>query len=119
VILPIARRALQKDYERHRVWLVVDLVLLAGSGVLALVPGPNVLAYYFAFRVVGHWLSMRGARHGLDRSRWMGRACPILTQLRGVSDLPAGDRTARIQEAASQLGVERLPRFVERMRHRR
>ena len=119
VILPIARRALQKDYERHRVWLVVDLILLVGSGVLALVPGPNVLAYYFAFRVVGHWLSMRGARQGLDRARWTGRACPILTPLRGVWDLPAGTRTTRIQEAASQLGVERLPRFVERMRHRR
>jgi hypothetical protein len=119
VILPIARRALQKDYERHRIWLVVDLALLVVSGVLALVPGPNVLAYYFAFRVVGHWLSMRGARQGLDRARWTGRACPILTRLRGVSDLAAGARAAQIQEAASQLGVERLPRFVERMRHRR
>ena len=33
----------------------------------ALVPGPNIVAYYFIFRVVGHWLSMRGARQGLDR----------------------------------------------------
>jgi hypothetical protein len=119
VILPIARRMLQKDHDRHRIWLVVDLVLLVGSGVLALIPGPNFLAYYFAFRVVGHWLSMRGARQGLHRVRWTGRACPILTRLRGASDLPAGGRAALIQEAASQLGVERLPRFVERMRHRR
>ena len=119
VILPIARKALQKDYERHRIWLVVDLVLLIVSGILALVPGPNVLAYYFAFRVVGHWLSMRGARHGLDRARWTGRGCPILTRLRGAADLPAGPRAALVQQAASQLGVERLPRFVERMRHRR
>ena len=119
VILPMARRTLQKDYDRHRVWLVVDLVLLVVSGVLALVPGPNVLAYFFAFRVVGHWLSMRGARQGLHRARWVGRACPILTRLRGATELPAAARTARIQEAASQLGVDRLPRFVERMRHRR
>ncbi len=118
-ILPIARQSLQKDYERHRVWLVVDVVLLVVSGILALVPGPNVLAYFFAFRVVGHWLSMRGARQGLDRARWVGRACPILTRLRGATELPAAARTTRIQEAASQLGVERLPRFVERMRHRR
>jgi len=68
---------------------------------------------------MGHWLSMRGARQGLDRARWVGRACPILTRLRGATELPAAARTTRIQEAASQLGVERLPRFVERMRHRR
>ena len=76
VILPIARRTLQKDHDRHRIWLVVDLVLLVGSGVLALVPGPNFLAYYFAFRVVGHWLSMRGAAQGLHRVRWSGPGLP-------------------------------------------
>jgi hypothetical protein len=118
-IQPIARRMLQHDYDRHRVWLVVDLVLLVVSGVLALVPGPNVLAYYFAFRVVGHWLSMRGARQGLDRARWSGRSCPPLTRLRGAVDLPTPARVARIHEVASELGVDRLPRFVERMRLRR
>ena len=35
------------------------------SGLLVLVPGPNVLAYYFAFRMVGHYLSLRRARQGL------------------------------------------------------
>ena len=32
------------------------------SGLLFLVPGPNVIAYYFAFRMVGHYFSLRGAR---------------------------------------------------------
>jgi hypothetical protein len=118
-IQPIARRMLQHDYERHRVWLVVDMVLLIVSGVLALVPGPNVLAYYFAFRVVGHWLSMRGARQGLDKAQWVGRSCPPLTRLRGAVDLPAPARAGRIHEVASELGLDRLPRFVERMRLRR
>ena len=52
---------LRRDHDRHRIWLVVNTVLLVLSAVLALVPGPNLVAYYFAFRVVGHWLSMRGA----------------------------------------------------------
>jgi hypothetical protein len=119
VILPIAHAILQKDYDRHLRWLIVDAVLLVISGILALVPGPNVLAYYFAFRVVGHWLSMRGASNGLRKAKWVGRACPILTRLRGVADLPTGARAARIQEVSSQLGLDRLPRFVERMRLRR
>ena len=118
-ILPIAHAVLQKDYDRHLRWLIVDAVLLVISGILALVPGPNVLAYYFAFRVVGHWLSMRGASHGLRKAKWVGRACPILTRLRGATELPPGARAARTQEVASQLGLDRLPRFVERMRLRR
>jgi hypothetical protein len=118
-ILPIARKALQKDHDRHRIWLVVDMVLLVGSGVLALVPGPNLLAYFFAFRVVGHWLSMRGARQGLDRARWVGRPCPVLARLRAAADLRPAARAALVQDVATELGLERLPRFVERMRHRR
>ena len=72
-VLRLIRRTLQRDYERHRVWLVVDAAGLIASGPLALVPGPNLLAYYFAFRVVGHWLSMRGAAQGLHRVSWSGR----------------------------------------------
>jgi len=113
-ILPLAHRLLRHDYERHRRWLVVDVVLLVASGVLALVPGPNVLAYFFAFRVVGHWLSMRGASNGLHVAHWRGRPCPPLARLRGVERLDPHARTQRIQAVASELNLERLPRFVER-----
>jgi hypothetical protein len=114
-ILPVAHRILRHDYDRHRRWLVVDAVLLVASGVLALVPGPNVLAYFFAFRVVGHWLSMRGARNGLHVARWRGRSCAPLTQLRGIERLDPHSRARRIHAVASELNLERLPRFVERM----
>ena len=43
------RAQLTRDYEKHRRWLIVDALLFALSGLLALVPGPNILAYYFAF----------------------------------------------------------------------
>lgn len=118
-VLPIAHRLLRKDYERHRRWLVVDVIILVISGVLALVPGPNVLAYFFAFRVVGHWLSMRGAQQGLGSAAWSGRPCPELTRLRGVVDAAPAERAARLHEVAARLGLERLPRFVERMAMRR
>src|SRR5262245_55903935 len=56
-VMTLVRRMLQRDYERHRVWLAIDTLGLIASTPVAVVPGPNVLAYYFAFRVVGHWLS--------------------------------------------------------------
>jgi hypothetical protein len=114
-ILPLAHRLLRHDYDRHRRWLVVDVVLLVASGVLALVPGPNVLAYFFAFRVVGHWLSMRGARNGLHVARWRGRSCPPLTRLRGIERLDPQARARCLHAVASELSLERLPRFVERV----
>jgi len=114
-VLTLIRRALQRDYERHRVWLVVDLLGLIVSGPLALVPGPNVLAYYFAFRVVGHWLSMRGAAQGLHRVTWAGRPCPPLAELRDVFMLESRVRDARVHDVAARLRLQHLSTFFERV----
>lgn len=70
--IALVRRILGRDYERHKVWLVVDSLGLIVSALLAIIPGPNIVAYYFAFRVVGHWLSMRGRRRGFAVSPGRG-----------------------------------------------
>lgn len=114
-VLALIRRTLQRDYERHRLWLVIDSAGLIASGPVALVPGPNVLAYYFAFRVVGHWLSMRGAAQGLHRVSWSGRPCPPLTELRDVAMLEPPARDARIHDVAARLRLQHLTAFFERV----
>lgn len=114
-VMVLIRRMLQRDYERHRRWLVVDTLLLILSGVLMLVPGPNLLAYYFAFRVVGHWLSMRGATQGLHRVTWTGRPCPPLAELREVITLEPGVRSARIHDVAARLRLQHLSTFFDRV----
>lgn len=114
-VMTLIRRKLQRDYERHRVWLIIDTIGLIVSGALAVVPGPNLLAYYFLFRVGGHWLSMRGARQGLDRVEWSGRPCPPLTELRDVHALEAPDREQRIHDIATRLRLQHLSAFFERI----
>jgi len=114
-VMSVVRRTLQRDYERHRVWLVVDLVGLILSGPIALIPGPNFLAYYFAFRVVGHWLSMRGAVQGLRRVSWSGRASAPLTELRDVFALESPARAARVDDIAARLRLPHLSTFFERV----
>lgn len=109
------RDMLLRDYARHRLWLVVDALLLVASGALALVPGPNVVAYYFGFRVIGHWLSMRGAMHGLRRTRWSGHASRPLTDLRALVSIPSGERGDRLRTIAAQLSLADLPAFFERV----
>jgi len=79
------------------------------------VPGPNLLAYYFAFRVVGHFLSWRGARHGLRDVAWSTEASDALLELRRLAGLDRAARHARVLEVARALGLEHLATFYERM----
>jgi hypothetical protein len=114
-VMTLVRRTLQRDYERHRIWLVIDAVGLIVSGLLAIVPGPNMVAYYFAFRVFGHWLSMRGAVQGLQRVTWSGRPCEPLTELRDVALMESGARDARVHDIASRLRLPNLRTFFDRV----
>lgn len=111
----LVHRMLQRDYDRHKVWLVVDLLGFVASGVFFFIPGPNLVAYYFGFRVVGHWLSMRGASQGLHRVAWAGRPCPPLTDLRRVSAMPPGERERHVHAIAERLHLQRFSTFFERV----
>jgi hypothetical protein len=113
--LTLIRRMLQRDWERHRLWLVVDSVLLLGSAALILLPGPNIIGYYFAFRVVGHWLSIRGAGQGLRGVTWTGQPCEPLTKLREAAALKGEARDRCVHAIAEQLRLQHLSTFFERV----
>jgi Mitochondrial K+-H+ exchange-related len=112
--LAFVHDSLRKDASRHRRWLGLDGVLLVFSLLLTPVPGPNLLGYYFAFRVVGHVLSIRGARQGLGRVRWDLQSSRPLGELTGIERLPVAERTDVVRRVAGELGLTRLPRFFER-----
>ena len=114
-MLTLVRRMLQRDYERHRLWLVIDSILLVISGLLALVPGPNLVAYYFAFRVVGHWLSMRGAAQGVHRVTWKAVSSPALTELRRLVAIPDHVRAPQVRAIEAQLRLQHLATFFDRV----
>jgi hypothetical protein len=82
--------------------------------VLVILPGPNLIGYYFGFRMVGHFLSMRGARRALDRVAWTARATDLLVELRATMDLEPDEREARVHDIAAKLQLERLARFFLR-----
>ena len=110
----LLRRSLQRDWERHRFWMIVDALGGAASVLLILVPGPNVIGYYFLFRIVGHFLSLRGARNGLTRVTWTRSPSDALTTLRSVVGEPAEARETVVQEAARALRLEHLTAFFQR-----
>jgi len=77
-----ARSILRREASRHLKWTMIDGVLLAASGIVAIVPGPNLIAYFFGFRFVGHLLSRRGATHGLHAAQWRSKSSAQLSILR-------------------------------------
>jgi hypothetical protein len=113
--MQIARTALQRDADRHRWWLAIDGVLMLLSGLLILVPGPNVIGYYFAFRVVGHYLSWRGARQGLDVVAWQTHACEPLAEVRDAMAMTPHQRERTLHDVASRLRLDHLATFIERV----
>lgn len=110
----VMRRQLGRDFDKHRFWLAIDSLGLAGAALLTLIPGPNVLAYYFAFRVVGHYLSLRGARQGMSGVRWRHEPSAPLAELRRLLTLDPDARERRVHAVAEMLRLEHLVSFFER-----
>jgi hypothetical protein len=108
------RHQLSRDFEKHRFWLAIDSVLMVLSGLLILVPGPNFIGYYFAFRVVGHFFSVRGARNGLDRVVWTKVPNGPLAELRTALSMSAADRLRVAESVASILQLDHLATFFQR-----
>jgi hypothetical protein len=110
----LLKRSLQRDWERHRFWLAVDCFGAAGSALLILLPGPNVIGYYFVFRIVGHYFSLRGARQGLTRVTWQVEASAPLTSLRAMIHEEPDARADRVDAVASTLRLEHFASFFQR-----
>jgi K+-H+ exchange-related protein len=101
--------------RHHGRWLIVDLLLSIASGLLALVPGPNLLAYYFLFQLVGHLQSWRGARRALDGIAWTLVPNAGLSELAALVDLPRSARAPRVAAIAARLNLPRLSAFFDRV----
>jgi hypothetical protein len=98
----------------HRRWMILDGLALLVSGALAVLPGPNLLAYYLAAGLLGHVLCWRGARQGLERTNWSSRPEPALAELGSLADLPREARAHRVAAIAERLKLRRLVAFFDR-----
>jgi hypothetical protein len=110
----LLRRSLQRDWERHRFWLIIDSLGGIASTLLILLPGPNLIGYYFLFRMVGHYFSLRGARHGMTGVMWITDASGPLTILRTIVGTPPDSREEIVRQVELTLRLERLASFFQR-----
>ena len=113
--LSIARGRLQRQSDHHRFWMVIDALATAVLGPLFFfVPGPNLISWYFAAKMAGHWLAFRGARRGVSGVEWSAQVSPVLDDVREALALPAGERRPRLRALSRALHLEHLATFIER-----
>jgi hypothetical protein len=115
----LARRYLDGVLSRarwhHGLWLSLDAVILTVSAILAPIPGPNVIAYYLGFRVVGHYWAWRGARHALAKVEWTLQPDANLAELASLVDLPCAARASQVSDIAARLNLHRLRDYFDRV----
>jgi hypothetical protein len=111
----ILMRTLEDARTHHLRWFIIDGLLFVSSVVFFFIPGPNLVAYYFAFRFIGHLQSWRGARQGIEVVRWTLEPDEGLAELSSLVDLPREARAPRVAAIAERLNLRRLSAFFERV----
>jgi Mitochondrial K+-H+ exchange-related len=76
-VLAIWTDYLRQQWRRHLVWLIVNGVIAPVSVVFAILPGPNLIGYWFAYRAIHHALVVWGIRR-VVRSKIQTELHPIV-----------------------------------------
>ncbi len=90
--------------------LLWDLAISPGVVLIMVVPGPNIIGYWFTYRIITHLLAMRGvlwARHGWIPFRF--EAHPALDRAIALDD------RVRIDRVSAELGLDDLDDFMRRL----
>ena len=96
MLLPAAWLGYAGSRRRHHLfWLLINLVIVPPAILAAILPGPNVLGYWFAYRALMHWVAWLGAR----RPRHLKRTTNFLPT-------PELDEPINAADAAQALGAE-------------
>jgi hypothetical protein len=100
---------LKSRKRRHTFWLVVNALFSPLTLLLAPVPGPNVIGYWFVYRAVCHLLARLGIRRTLGGE--------ITTKLVASSELDGTFAEANDEQIANveaSFGLKALGAYLER-----
>jgi hypothetical protein len=101
---------LKRQQGRHTRWFVINMLVAPLTLVLAPLPGPNVIGYWFVYRSVCHLLARLGARNA--RSSQVTTAYQTMNDLDGSFGAKDEERIANL---SSSLGLQGLGEFIKRI----
>jgi hypothetical protein len=110
-VLAIWQNYVSRQTNRHLVWLAINGAAAPFSIVFAILPGPNVIGYWFLYRAIHHLLIVWGTIR-VRRGR-----VPVSLHPRNALDIPVErDLEGRTTHAAIAGTGERLDQHVARSR---
>lgn len=102
------RKYLADRSRRHAFWFVMNFVIAPLTLVLALVPGPNLIGYWFTYRALCHVLVLLGIRSGKQSAARFEPSTMLSVPLGGGGD---AEHMARIEQ---HFGLKDLGVYVHR-----
>ena len=106
---------LKSRQGRHAFWFVLNALISPVTLLLAPLPGPNVIGYWFIYRSVCHWLARLGARQARQQEQ-------VETKFQRTEALDGSIGAAdgeRIANLSSTLSLQGLEAFLERATRKR
>ncbi|MBD0325124.1 MAG: hypothetical protein ICV68_01755 [Pyrinomonadaceae bacterium] len=100
--------------RRHTFWLVANVVVSPVTVLLAPVPGPNVIGYWFVYRAVCHLLARLGIRNA--RSEAMTTELVASSVMDGTFTASDDERIARVE---ASFGLKGLAAYLQRVNAKR
>jgi hypothetical protein len=99
--------------KKHRRWLIVDGALLPIGVIFTLVPGPNLLLAYLAWRTLAHCKSKKGGEKAVADLKISFVKEPHLRELfETVHKRFVFGRAARIKAIGEEIGIADLERLI-------
>jgi hypothetical protein len=106
----IWKEYLKSRQGRHAFWFVINTLVSPLTLLLAPLPGPNLIGYWFVYRAVCHWLARLGAR----QARKNEGVETTFQRTEALDGSFGGADEERIACLSSTLSLQGLGAFIER-----
>ncbi len=103
---------LARRQRYHRIWLTANLLTTPVTLLLAPIPGPNIIGYWFLYRAICHVLALLG----IQRVRAGGDLSTMIFHASAALDEPlAGSHAEHIARIAANFGLTGLEDYLTRV----
>jgi hypothetical protein len=105
---------LQRQRTLHTLLLILETLLLPLSGLMALLPGPNVFFAALALIMITQWRALRGINHLLKANRQF-QSSSLLTEWRkAVKDRQPQRYRAVLEQISRKWNIQKLDKILIR-----
>ena len=109
----ICNGIIQTQIKKHKRWLIVDGALLPISAIFSIVPGPNLLLAYLAWRTLAHYKTKKGGERAVsDLEIGFVKNSELEKLFKIVNKRFVFNRSAKIKDIGNRLGIINLGKLI-------